>query len=80
MRNRKEHIMFCKDQAWKQYNYDLEGKEFSDPKNAFVNAATTMLCDLKKHPETEKTAELCTMLIFTVNDYNSMKKFIDGFN
>lgn len=79
-RTRKEHVQFCKEQAWKQYEYDISGEKYSQPDKAIINACTSMLCDLKKHPETEKQGEDCTFLIFTVNDFDSMKKFIDGFN
>lgn len=39
-----------------------------------------MLSDMGKHPDTEKLAETCAMLIFTVRDERSLFAFIDGFN
>lgn len=79
-RSREEHIRFCKEEAYKQYEYDMSGKEFSDPNRAIQNACTAMICDLLKHPETEKQAQNCFMLAIMVNDLESMKRFIDGFN
>ncbi len=79
-RTREEHLKYCKEQAYLQYEYDISGKEYSQPDNAFINAATSMLCDLAKHPETEKQSEACTMLVLMVKDEKSMRRFIDGFN
>lgn len=79
-RTREEQIIFCKEQAWKQYEYDISGKEFSNPDKAYINACTTMLCDLNKNPETASAAKSCAFLIFMVDSYESMKRFIDGFN
>lgn len=80
MRTREEHIKFCKESAYKQYEFDKSGNQYSDPKNAYVNACTTMLCDMAKHPETQRASEACALLIFTVMDEESMRRFIDGFN
>ena len=80
MRTREEHVTYCKEQAYKQYEFDLSGSEYSQPERAYINACTTMVCDLRKHPECENTAEACAVLVFMVDDEKSMRKFIDGFN
>jgi hypothetical protein len=78
--NRDEYLQYCKENAYKQYNFDICGNKLSQPDKAFINAATTMICDLAKHPETIQSSEACALLILTVDDYSSMKRFIDGFN
>lgn len=80
MRTREEHVQFCKEQAMMQYEFDMSGEEYADPGRAIINACTTMLCDLAKHEECKAQSEACTMLVFTVTDYNSMIRFINGFN
>ncbi len=80
MRTRKEHVEYCKKQAWLQYEYDMGNNEYSEPERAIINACTTMICDLEKHPEIGNTAASLAILVFAVIDYDSMKKFIDGFN
>ncbi len=80
LRSRAEHIKFCKEEAYKQYDFDMSGHKDSEPDKAIKNACTTMLCDLSKHPETEGAAKACVFLVFTVDDLKSMKRFIDGFN
>jgi hypothetical protein len=79
-RTREEHLKFCKEQAYKQYEYDMSGKEYSQPDKAYINACTSMLSDLAKHPETVGLAESCAMLVFMVTSEHSMRRFIDGFN
>lgn len=79
-RTREEHVKFCKEQAYKQYEFDLAGKEYSQPERAIVNACTTMLVDMGKHPETAKVAESLVMMTMFVKTEDEMRKFIDGFN
>ena len=80
MRTREQHLQFCKEQAWKQYEYDMSGAEYSNPDTAIINACASMLSDLSKHPDTQKQGEACAILVFIVKDYESMKRFINGFN
>lgn len=46
MRTREEHLQWCKDRALEYYN---DGE--------LLNAVTSMMSDLKKHPDTAKLAE-----------------------
>lgn len=73
---RAEHLAWCKQRAHQEYEFYLE----REPKDALRNAAVSMLSDMGKHPDTEKLAETCAMLIFTVRDERSLFAFIDGFN
>ena len=79
-KTREEHIKYCKENAYKQYEFDTSGKEYSDPDRAVINACTTMLVDMGKHPETEKVAESLVMMTMFVKTEKEMRKFIDGFN
>lgn len=47
-----------------------------------VSALASMLSDLGKHPETEKSVEIGGMLMFTINtgDPQAVRRFITGFN
>lgn len=78
--SREKHIKHCKAQAYKQYEFDLSGKEYSQPERAIINACTTMLVDMGKHPETAKVAESLVMLTMFIKTEQEMRKFIDGFN
>jgi len=80
MRTREEHIKFRKEQAYKQFNFDISGHELSDPDRAIINACTSMLSDMSKHPETEGASQSCAMLMLMVDHERSMRRFIDGFN
>jgi len=70
---RQEHINWCKQRA-------LEYVEAGD----FSQAYSSMVSDLRKHPETENHAaiELGMMMLITghLNTKNEMRKFIEGFN
>lgn len=80
MISREEHVKYCKEQAYKQYEFDLSGKEYSQPERAIINACTTMLVDMGKHPETAPVAEALVMMTMFVKTEYEMRKFIDGFN
>lgn len=81
IRTREEHIKFCKEQAWKQYEYDISGEEHSSPDKAIQNCVASMLSDLSKHPDTEKLISVMAMIgLFTVNDLSSLERLINGFN
>lgn len=79
-RTREEHIKFCKEQAYKQYEFDLSGKDYSRPGRAITNACITMLYDMGKHPETAKIAESLAMMTIFIKTESDMRRFIDGFN
>jgi hypothetical protein len=79
-RTREEHIQFCKEQAYKQYYYDMAGQENSRPDSAIANACISMLSDLGKHPETDYISAMLVFLIPHIKDEKSMRSFIDGFN
>lgn len=76
MDSRAEHLAWCKQRAHREYDY----YKMREPQNALSNAAVSMLSDLGKHPETQRLAESCAMLMFTVRDEQSLFRFIDGFN
>lgn len=80
MRSREEHVKFCKEEAYKCYEFHLSGKQYSEPENAIRHACTTMLVDMSKHPETEKVAEALCMMVIFIKTESEMRKFIDGFN
>lgn len=70
---REEHMMWCKKRA---HEYLAQGD--------VANAVTSMLSDLRKHPETEASgngvlAQL-GMLTIMQNNPQEARRFIDGFN
>lgn len=72
MKSRQTHMNFCKDRAL----------EYLDRGDA-VQAVTSMLSDLSKHPETEGIGEKLAglgMLAVMSNDHKEARKFIEGFN
>ena len=73
MMTRNEHMEWCKKRA-------LEYCDHNDPQQAF----TSMVSDLRKHPETENHSaiEMGMMLLLGghLNDSHEMRKFIEGFN
>jgi hypothetical protein len=70
---RAEHLQWCKDRA----------NEYIDA-GELVNALTSMVSDLNKHPETKDHAaiELGIILKMTggLGTQEEMRKFINGFN
>ena len=78
--SRKEHLQYCKDQAYREYDFHMSGKEFSEPEKAIQHACTSMIADLAKHPETKELPKAFIWLSLTVDSVASMRRFIDGFN
>lgn len=70
---REEHIVWCKKRA-------LEYCDSGNPQEAF----TSMMSDIKKHPETEHHVgiQLGMMLLMggKLSTDSEMRKFIEGFN
>ena len=76
MRTRQEHLQFCKDRAMEYVN-----------SGDLVNAVTSMMSDLTKHPETEKssTGALAMLGMLALqqaqrNDRAGVERYILGFN
>ena len=70
MSTRAEHLEWCKQRA---REYIAAGD--------YLQAATSMLSDLSKHPETERSGGgVCAMLMLTVHDRESASRFVEGFN
>ena len=57
-KTREEHIKNCKENAYKQKEFDTSGKEYSDPDRAVINACTTMLVDMGKLQKPKKLRNL----------------------
>jgi hypothetical protein len=75
---RAEHMAWCKQRAWQEFDYYLKEEGFEA---AAQNAKVSMLSDLGKHPETadsQKTAAM--LLLLPVRSRDDMKRFIEGFN
>lgn len=67
--SREEHIKWCKERAHKELEH------------SWISAAvSSIISDLSKHPETEWSVRLASMLMITVKDKASAILFIDGFN
>jgi len=70
--NRQEHLQWCKDRA-------LEYVEAGDNQQAM----SSMISDLRKHAETESSAQIAFplgMIAMQSGSDNEMRKFINGFN
>ncbi len=69
--NRQEHLQWCKDRA-NEYVTDGDGEQ----------AMTSMISDLRKHPETTDSVQMGFMLMMATNsqDLHEVKRFVDGFN
>jgi hypothetical protein len=68
---REEHLFWCKNRA---REYLARGD--------VVNAVTSMLSDLSKHPETKgvgRSLALVGMLCISERDLEGARRFIDGF-
>lgn len=46
----------------------------------YTNATASMLSDLGKHPETESSVRIGAMVMLTVRDLDSARRFVEGFN
>lgn len=80
MTTRAEHIAWCKERAHKEYEFYKVEK----PDEAIRNAATSMLSDLGKHPETARLVEgfagLLAINVMMSKSERELFRFIDGFN
>lgn len=70
---REEHLKWCKQRAHEYLAlHDIP------------NAVTSMLSDLSKHPETEKSSggslAMLGIMIIQQGDIEGARRFIDGFN
>ncbi len=72
---RAEHMKWCKQRAWKEYDY----YKTREPANAIRNAVASMLSDLGKHPDTKDMQQMAFMISMTAVDEASLRKFVDGF-
>ena len=68
--DREEHLQWCKDRAMEYFN-----------RGDYVNAVTSMLSDLSKHPETKCNDGLGVLGIMYVanGDREGVRRFIEGF-
>jgi hypothetical protein len=72
MRTREEHLAWCKQRA----------HEYLD-RGDLLDAVTSMMSDLDKHPEFGKTnpfLAMTGMLAAQRHDLDGVRRFIDGFN
>jgi len=71
--NRTEHLEWCKERALQYLN-----------SGDINNAVTSMLSDLRKHPQTETHCgiQMGTMMMMAglLKTENDVRKFIEGFN
>ena len=70
--DRAEHLQWCKDRAMEYVNA-----------GDYNNAVVSMLSDLSKHPETENSVRIATMLSLTVMmdpSRDTVERFVRGFN
>ena len=70
--NRSEHLQWCKDRA-------LEYVNSGDNQQAM----SSMISDLRKHKETESSAEFgfsLGLIAMQSSSSDEMRKFIEGFN
>lgn len=69
MKTRAEHLAFCKQRANELLDLgDIEG------------ALASMASDLRKHPETARSVEICALGIVHMDSVATMRHFIEGFN
>jgi hypothetical protein len=68
---RAEHLAWCKQRAL----------EYVD-RGEISNAVNSMISDLGKHEELEKSVQVAVMLLLTIdlNNPESVRKYITGFN
>ena len=74
MRTRQEHLQWCKDRAME---YVKEGN--------LLEAVTSMMSDLGKHPETQGGGALAMLGLLAIQqaqqgDTAAVKRYIQGFN
>jgi hypothetical protein len=75
MRTREEHLKWCKDRAIQEYDF-YQGADKQR------NGLTSMMSDLRKHPETASPTlqALVTMQMLKPMTRQQFVNFIDGFN
>ena len=71
MKTRAEHMRWCKDRAL-EYVKSGDGQE----------AMSSMISDLRKHPETSSSVKIGFMVMTATNpkDLSAVRRFIEGFN
>lgn len=75
---RDEHLAWCKQRAWQEFDYYHKAEGFEA---AARNAKASMLSDLGKHPETASSQQTAMMLMMLpMHSRADVQKFIDGFN
>lgn len=70
-RSRDEHVKWCKERA---HEYLAKGD--------IANAITSMMSDMRKHPDCgyPDVLDMMGMLAITQRDHDGARRFIDGFN
>jgi len=73
---REEHIKWCKQRAIQEYDFYKGGSEGQH------NGLTSMMSDLRKHPETNSEAlvSLCVFQMRTPMNRQTFVNFLNGFN
>jgi len=76
MATRVEHLKWCKERAIQEYDY------YKTPAEKQRNGLTSMMSDMRKHPETDSPAvtTLCTMYMTKPMSRQEFIVFINGFN
>jgi hypothetical protein len=67
--SREEHLKWCKQRAMEYVNA-----------GDWQQGITSMLSDLGKHSETQSSVQIGSMIMLTVRDRASAKRFVEGFN
>jgi hypothetical protein len=66
---REEHLAWAKQRAHEELD-----------RGSITNAVASMLSDLGKHEDLEKSVRVGVMIALTVRDRESCQRWIDGFN
>ena len=71
-RTRKERLDWCRERAIQEMDF------YKDPSKGIIS----MMSDLRKHPETNKEARLCGIMLMTKPKMSRQEviNFLDGFN
>lgn len=67
--DRAEHLEWAKKRAL----------EYVD-RGEIEQAVNSMISDLGKHPDTERSVKVAVMIMLTVRDVPSARRFVEGFN
>ena len=77
---REEHLKLCKKRAIQEYDYYAK----TEPRSAIKNGITSMMSDIKKHPETKSEVLQSLCLMQLMNKPNMTRQefinFVNGFN